>query len=1152
MAESTAQGLPVPENSDPQTESVQQPAEAEPTGAESLLKQSVPATDDPHEARTFLPAAEQPEAAPSASDANAEPATEPPSPGPADTGRARPAVPGYEILGELGRGGMGVVYKARHLKLDRIVALKMILAGAGAEEHDLARFRTEAEAVARLQHPNIVQIHEVGEVDGLPYFSLEFCEGGSLAAQLHGTPVPPREAARLVKILADAMQAAHQAGIVHRDLKPANVLLAAEGTPKITDFGLAKKLDESVAQTASGAVMGTPMYMAPEQARGEAKNVGPAADVYALGAVLYELLTGRPPFIAATPFDVILQVLSEEPLPPRLLQRKVPHDLQAICLKCLEKDSKKRYLRAADLADDLASFLAGEPIRARAPSILKELKTVAHKRGLLLGYLIYFVGAILGLAFLVGLIGSIAGSSVGPGILAFLATLIGFIRPGRRSLVIGSLVVGAASLPVLMKEVDPIDLRSSLGVGIRTIDLRLSLGVGIGVASYLGWLSRTIARFWVRTVLETLPGVLLGTLLGCLFYGVVAAEIPSAAKGIAAVVTAILGPIVGGIALSEFQLRRDRRCPRRRAETSRRLQPVPPRTPSPSVPPPLVRVEGAGRRAVPMNPGLPPRTSQGAVLQATGSGAVPVDRPPNLPNVAGYEMLGVLGRGAMGVVYRARQVALKRLVALKMIQAGGHAGDTARQRFLTEGRAAARLQHPHIVQVHELDECDGRPYIAMEYLPGGSLARRLGEEPLPPGQAAQLLQTLARAVQAAHHEGIVHRDLKPANVLLTLDGQPKIADFGLAKLLDEQAGLTRSQAVLGTPSYMAPEQASGQTRKVGPAADIYALGAILYEVLTGRPPFRGANELETLKQVCKKEPVPLRRFRRVPPILEAICLKCLHKNPRQRYASAGALADDLARFLRGEPTQARPHTLEWQYGPGIKQRISLPEVVAIFLFALMAAPMMNVILNLSIQDWQAAWLCVGLGVIPLGVVFFLFLRDRGHFRLMRLALSDIIPSDPARSGERIAPGRNGWIVVHLCHLRWPSVCCNCMTPTSSTLPFRIRTLTHTLTFPIPVCAACRVEDQARRQKGGVVGGGVGLALMFLLSVRAGLTGFLVIGSLVATCGYLVGTALARKMPIQRRRYSWRKGTVELRFRRPDYAAKFIAAMQQATTSARQV
>jgi tetratricopeptide (TPR) repeat protein len=274
-------------------------------------------------------------------------------------------VPGYEILGELGRGGMGVVYKARQIAIGRVVALKRILAGGHAGPGDLLRFQTEAEAIARLQHPNIVQVYEVGEHNGLPYFSLEFCAGGTLDIKLGGTPLPAAEAARLAETLARAVEAAHAKQVIHRDLKPANVLLLEDGTPKITDFGLAKKLDEQ-GQTQSGSILGTPSYMAPEQAGGKGREIGPLCDVYALGAILYESLTGRPPFKAATPVDTLLQVLSDEPVPPRRLQPKTPRDLETICLKCLQKDPKKRYPSAQALAEDLRRFGAGEPIRARA------------------------------------------------------------------------------------------------------------------------------------------------------------------------------------------------------------------------------------------------------------------------------------------------------------------------------------------------------------------------------------------------------------------------------------------------------------------------------------------------------------------------------------------------------------------------------------------------------------------------------------------------------------------------------------------------------------------------------------------------------------------------------------------------------------------
>ena len=287
---------------------------------------------------------------------------------PADHRQGKPGggpPPGYVVLGELGRGGMGIVYRARQVQLGRTVALKMILAGGHADEAELARFRTEAEAVARLNHPGIVQMYEVGEWEGQPYFALEFCPQGTLAAKLAGTPLPARAAAVLLQRLAEAVAAAHGAGVVHRDLKPANVLLAADGMPKVADFGLALRLDIDDRQTRTGAVMGTPSYMAPEQALGQTRRIGPAVDVYALGAVLYELLTGRPPFKGATVLETLDQVRRQEVVPPRRLNPQVPRDLETICLLCLRKEPEKRYPGAAALADDLARFLEGRPVVAR-------------------------------------------------------------------------------------------------------------------------------------------------------------------------------------------------------------------------------------------------------------------------------------------------------------------------------------------------------------------------------------------------------------------------------------------------------------------------------------------------------------------------------------------------------------------------------------------------------------------------------------------------------------------------------------------------------------------------------------------------------------------------------------------------------------------
>jgi WD40 repeat protein/tRNA A-37 threonylcarbamoyl transferase component Bud32 len=289
-----------------------------------------------------------------------------------------PAVAGHEVLSVLGRGGMGVVYKARQLSLNRLVALKMILAGSQAGPEETARFLREAETIALVKHPHVVEIHEFGTHEGKPYFSLEYLEGGSLADRLKGEPQPPLQAAKLVAMLAGAVQAAHERGIVHRDLKPANVLLAADGTPKVTDFGLAKQGDSG--KTATGQVLGTPSYMAPEQALGNPQAVGAAADVYALGAILYEMLTGRPPFRGASDWDTLQMVVGTEPVAPCRLQPKVPRDLETICLKCLEKDPARRYATAQDLAEDLGRFADGRPIVARPVGRLERVAKWARRR----------------------------------------------------------------------------------------------------------------------------------------------------------------------------------------------------------------------------------------------------------------------------------------------------------------------------------------------------------------------------------------------------------------------------------------------------------------------------------------------------------------------------------------------------------------------------------------------------------------------------------------------------------------------------------------------------------------------------------------------------------------------------------------------------
>jgi predicted Ser/Thr protein kinase len=369
-----------------------------------------------------------------------------------------------------------------------------------------------------------------------------------------------------------------------------------------------------------------------------------------------------------------------------------------------------------------------------------------------------------------------------------------------------------------------------------------------------------------------------------------------------------------------------------------------------------------------------------ATRTAGESGAAPPGPPPAVP---GYDIVAELGRGGMGVVYKARQAGLDRAVALKMILAGARAGPAERSRFRTEAAAIARLRHPNIVQVYHVGECDGNLFFAMELVEGGSLA---DAGPWEPGRAAAVVEKLARAVHAVHAEGIVHRDLKPGNVLVGPDGEPRIVDFGLAKLVGAGTDATVTGAVLGTPGYMAPEQAEGRTRDVGPHTDVYALGAVLYHLLTGRPPFQADSPLATIRQIVSDDPVPPRERRPdVPADLDAVCLKCLAKEPRDRYPSAAAVADDLKRVVDGEPVSARPLGLRrrlakwWQAHPGAGIALVVAAGLWSVWFAMFAflgnfleAPLFAVILIAFVRPtWRTLAGCAAVAVVLTGLRYLL-------------------------------------------------------------------------------------------------------------------------------------------------------------------------------------
>jgi serine/threonine protein kinase len=886
-----------------------------------------------------------------------------PPPPPADAA----SVPGYKLLREVGRGGMGVVYKARQLGLNRIVALKM--SHLQADEHELARFRIEAEAVARLDHPHVVRVHDFGEHRGVPFFSMEFIDGGSLADRLKRGPLPPRPPARLVERLARAMHYAHLRRIIHRDLKPANVLLVGGGEPrapdgpdgtspeepgtkdernplspvhgalfpKVADFGLAKRLDDDAGLTVTDAVLGTASYMAPEQAGGKTKEVGPAADVYALGAVLYECLTGRPPFRAATRDLTLIQVQCDEPTRPTQLRPDLSEELEAVCLKCLEKEPGKRYASAAALADDLRRFLAGEAPEVRPLSEWERQVRWGRRAG-------YELLELSGCSAL-GLVYQARQLSLDRPVILKTVSPRAQTDPDKMARFRYE-AAAAAKLthPNIVQVYDCgehagqsylalefvdggtlADLAGELPLAPRrAAELVEALARAAHCAHQKGIVHSDLRPFNVQLTADGVPkvrGFGMAQLLEEEWRGTAAGARSKAFSNYMAPEQAAgatrVGPAADIHALGAMLYELLTGTPPFLADTVRetldrirRDEPEPPARLRPDVP---HRLEVVCLRCLIKDPDG--RYPDAAALAAALRGFLAHEqtKTDEFELIPGYELLEELGRGGTGVVYRARQLKLDRLVALKIFR-------TDLARALAANRAVARLSHPNLVHVYDCGEREGVLYVAEELVDGESLARKAARGPLPPAEAARLVETLARVLHFVHRHGVVHRNLKPSVVLVTVQGEPKVSSFDLARLLPPHPEVPEAEGeIIGTPKYMPPEQAMGRGRTVGPSADVYGLGGILYELLTGRAPFTSANPFDLLLELVEQEPQAPRELRPdVPARLEAVCLKCLRKDPGERYTSAEALADDLHGFLSLARPQ-RPGFWErfkrWMTGP---------------------------------------------------------------------------------------------------------------------------------------------------------------------------------------------------------------------------------------------
>ena len=771
----------------------------------------------------------------------------------------------FELEEEIGRGGVGVVYRARQVSLDRLVAVKMLLSAELANRETVQRFRLEARAAAKLDHEGIVPIYETGEHEMQNYYVMKFVDGGRSILNL-----PKKEdslvVAKAVLRVAQAIEYAHSMGVLHRDLKPSNILLNDDDEPMLTDFGLAKLLENDAGLTRPSSMMGTPQYLSPEVAKEGFKSVTKKVDVYGIGVVLYELLTGRPPFSGGNPSEIVERVLSDEVI----FSTEQDEDLRLICLKCLAKNPEERYESAQAVAEELGRYINGEPLLIRPRGRLKTLQLWVRTHPI---------------KFALVLLSSLVLFLTTHGVDRYLDSLhrwqdnLGVsLDTDGNLLAIGD--VNSPSSANHRGSVTVIDPESQDEVKVcypsgeqrnprfgewMAIDGRwLVVGVPSDSRDLFGAGAVTVYDLeaedgTVRKLRSPKPG------WGYAFGAWVDIE----------------GNVV---AIHENQAGKDGEVYLFDIESGELLSRLVPDGVEDRVLGKGVKLSGKNL-VFPTSSKSQPNESAKITVYDISNPKSPVEK---------YSV-------KMSDFGLTSKVAL-RLVAVKMLLSAELANRETVQRFRLEARAAAKLDHEGIVPIYETGEHEMQNYYVMKFVDGGRSILNLPKKEDSLVVAKAVLR-VAQAIEYAHSMGVLHRDLKPSNILLNDDDEPMLTDFGLAKLLENDAGLTRPSSMMGTPQYLSPEVAKEGFKSVTKKVDVYGIGVVLYELLTGRPPFSGGNPSEIVERVLSDEVI---FSTEQDEDLRLICLKCLAKNPEERYESAQAVAEELGRYINGEPLLIRP------------------------------------------------------------------------------------------------------------------------------------------------------------------------------------------------------------------------------------------------------